>query len=1167
MASRESFMSTIFFFLLLFSLGCKCIASELHLHATQTAVLKVDASPQLARQIPDTLFGIFFEEINHAGAGGIWAELVSNRGFEAGGPHTPSNIDPWSIIGDDSSIFVATDRTSCFSRNTVALRMEVLCDNCPAGGVGIYNPGFWGMNIEDGKIYNLVMYVKSPETVELTVSLTSSDGSQNLASTTIPLVPFLSILGQENKDVCPFPLVLKGLYCCRVSGASNWTKLEQKLVAQGTNRTSRLQITTNKKGVVWFDQVSLMPADTYKGHGFRTELISMMLDLKPRFLRFPGGCFVEGEWLRNAFRWRESIGPWEERPGHFGDVWHYWTDDGLGYYEFLQLSEDLGAAPIWVFNNGISHNDEVDTAAIAPFVKDVLDSLEFARGNADSTWGSVRAAMGHPEPFPVKYVAIGNEDCGKKFYRGNYLKFYNAIREAYPDIQMISNCDASSSPLDHPADLYDFHVYTDSKTLFSMKNTFDRSSRNGPKAFVSEYAVWRSDAAFLTGLEKNSDVVQMASYAPLFVNNNDQTWNPDAIVFNSWQQYGTPSYWMQTLFGESSGAMFHPVTITSSYSGSLAASAITWQDSENSFLRVKIINFGSDPVSLTISATGLQARVNALGSTATVLTSSNVMDENSFSNPNKVVPVKSQLSNAAEQMQVTLAPHSFSSFDLALAQSKLVAEMSMLSRQAIVVVVVFLVLFFVGGGSRCEAETLETASLHVDYSVARRMPDTLFGLFFEEINHAGSGGLWAELVSNRGFEAGANTSNIDPWSIIGDESSVHVVCDDCPAGGVGIYNPGFWGMIIRIGGVDGFTHMLKWIAKSGIKFCSLLAHGTCRTSRLELTTRRRGVIWLDQVSLMPSETYKGHGFRQELMYMLLDLKPRFLRFPGGCFVEGNWLKNAFRWKETIGPWEERPGHYGDVWHYWTDDGLGYYDFLQDAIDSLEFARGSKESTWGSVRAAMGHPEPFPLKYVALGNEDCEIFKPTYQGGDAGNGSLLASLAEAAFLTGLEKNSDVIQMASYAPLFVNENDRTWNPDAIVFNSWQQYGTPSYWMQTYFRESSGSVIHPVTISSSYFDLLAASAITWQDNEDIFLRVKIVNFGPSAVNLTISSSGLQAGVNAAKSTVTVLTSSNLLDENSFSEPNKVVPVTRELPNAGQEMQFLLLPFSLTSFDLAMF
>jgi len=274
-----------------------------------------------------------------------------------------------------------------------------------------------------------------------------------------------------------------------------------------------------------------------------------------------------------------------------------------------------------------------------------------------------------------------------KFYRGNYLKFYNAIRQAYPDIQMISNCDGSSRPLDHPADLYDFHVYTDSKTLFNMRSTFDSTSRSGPKAFVSEYAVWRSDAgrgsllaslaeaAFLTGLEKNSDIVQMASYAPLFVNDNDRTWNPDAIVFNSWQHYGTPSYWMQTLFRESSSAMVHPILVNSSYSGSLAASAITWQDSENSFLRVKVVNFGSDAVSLTISTSGLQASVNALGSTTTVLTSGNVMDENSFSNPNKVVPVKSELSNAAEQMQVTLAPYSFSAFDLALAQSKLVAEM------------------------------------------------------------------------------------------------------------------------------------------------------------------------------------------------------------------------------------------------------------------------------------------------------------------------------------------------------------------------------------------------------------------------------------------------------------------------------------------------------------
>ncbi|EEC67602.1 hypothetical protein OsI_34972 [Oryza sativa Indica Group] len=626
----------------------------------QTAVLEVDASWNLSRKIPDTLFGLFFEEINHAGAGGIWAELVSNRGFEAGGPHTPSNIDPWSIIGDESSIYVTTDCSSCFRQNIVALRMEILCDNCPAGGVGIYNPGFWGMNIEEGKAYNLVMYIRSLESVELTASLTCSDGMQNLAS--------VSIQGID---------------------LSNWTKIELQLLAEGTCRTSRLELTSMKKGIIWFDQVSLMPSDTYKGHGFRKELLYMLLELKPQFLRFPGGCFVEGDWLRNAFRWRETIGPWEQRPGHFGDVWNYWTDDGLGYYEFLQLSEDLGAAPIWVFNVGISHHDEVDTTIIEPFVKDVLDSLEFARGSAESTWGSVRAAMGHPERFPLKYVAIGNEDCDKGFYRGNYLKFYDAIRKAYPDIQMISNCDGSSRPLDHPADLYDFHVYTSAANLFIMKNKFDRTSRIGPKVFVSEYAVNEqrdagkgsllaslAEAAFLTGLEKNSDLVQMASYAPLFVNDNDRTWNPDAIVFNSWQQYGTPSYWMQTYFRESSGSVIHPITIGSSYSDSLAASAITWKDTHDIFLRIKIVNFGPNAVNLAISSRGLQAGVNTAKSTVTVLTSGNLLDENSFAEPNKVVPVKSELPDASEEMEAALSPYSFTSFDLALDQySKLVAEM------------------------------------------------------------------------------------------------------------------------------------------------------------------------------------------------------------------------------------------------------------------------------------------------------------------------------------------------------------------------------------------------------------------------------------------------------------------------------------------------------------
>ncbi|XP_072997622.1 alpha-L-arabinofuranosidase 1-like [Typha latifolia] len=654
----------LFYSLLLLCTGYKCSAYELE--ANKSAVLTVDASAQSARTIPDTLFGVFFEEINHAGAGGIWAELVSNRGFEAGGPNTPSNIDPWSTIGNESFISVSTDRSSCFSRNIVALRMEVLCDNtgsiiCPTDGVGIYNPGFWGMNIEDGKSYKVTLHIKSFESVNLTVALASSDGSQSLASANIQAA---------------------------ASDVSNWRKVELQLDSKGTNHNSRLQITTNTKGVIWLDQVSVMPLDTYQGHGFRKELVSMVADLKPRFIRFPGGCFVEGEWLRNAFRWKETIGPWEQRPGHFGDVWMYWTDDGLGYFEFLQLAEDLGAAPIWVFNNGISHNDQVDTASVLPFVKDVLDSIEFARGSPNSTWGSVRAAMGHPDPFQLNYVAIGNEDCWKKNYRGNYLKFYYAIKDAYPDIQIISNCDGSSKPLDHPADMYDFHVYTSASNLFSMTKQFDRTSRTGPKAFVSEYAVTGSDAgtgsllaslgeaAFLIGLEKNSDVVEMASYAPLFVNTNDRRWNPDAIVFNSWQQYGTPSYWMQQFFKESSGATIHPTNIQANPASSLVASAISWQTLEDnkSYLKVKIVNFGSDTVNLKISVAGLQYAVNSLESSTTVLTSSNVADENSFAVPNKVVPVQTMLSNAGTNMDVVISPHSFTSFDLALAQADYVSD-------------------------------------------------------------------------------------------------------------------------------------------------------------------------------------------------------------------------------------------------------------------------------------------------------------------------------------------------------------------------------------------------------------------------------------------------------------------------------------------------------------
>ncbi|XP_047315398.1 alpha-L-arabinofuranosidase 1-like [Impatiens glandulifera] len=645
--------------LILFIVGLYCFHGYCYgveVEVNQTSTLFVNASQASSRAMPETLFGIFFEEINHAGSGGTWAELVSNRGFEAGGQNTPFNIDPWSIIGDQSSLIVSTENSSCFEKNKIALRMDVQCgsegsDDCPDGGVGIYNPGFWGMNIEKGKSYKVVLYIRSLQSVNVSVSLTDSSGLNELATANI-----------ITNDVC------------------NWTKTEVILIPKETNHTSRLQLTTTNPGVIWFDQVSVMPMDTYKGHGFRSQLVEMLIDLKPKFFRFPGGCFVEGLVLRNAFRWKETIGPWEERPGHYGDVWKYWTDDGIGYFEFLQLAEDIGALPVWVFNSGISHQEQVPTANIHPFVQDALDGIEFARGESNSTWGSIRAKMGHPKPFDLKYVAIGNEDCKLKYYHENYLQFYDAIKLAYPDIQIISNCDGSpNEPLDHPADLYDFHIYTHASKLFDI-NWFDKTPRNGPKVFVSEYAVRGEDAGqgsllaalgeagFLVGIEKNSDIVSMVSYAPLFVNTNDRSWMPDAIVFNSFEQYGTPSYWMQHFFIESSGAALLNSTLQTNLK-SLVTSAIAWNNDGSSFLRIKVVNIGSNPVNLTISIEGLEENSISLSSTGSIrteLTSGDRMDENSFLEPRKVIPVRSAIDEVDKNMVLTISPFSFTSLDLAI---------------------------------------------------------------------------------------------------------------------------------------------------------------------------------------------------------------------------------------------------------------------------------------------------------------------------------------------------------------------------------------------------------------------------------------------------------------------------------------------------------------------
>ncbi|KAG4915788.1 hypothetical protein JHK87_053345 [Glycine soja] len=956
--------------------------------ANSTLIVNAASNNATARQIPNTFLGVFVEEINHAGAGGLWAELVINRGFEAGGPNNALNVYNWSIIGDESSISVSISRTSCFERNKAALQMEVYCGAhkpCPYG-VGISNPGYWGMNIEQGKRYKVVYHVKSERKFDFQLSFTGVD-------------------------------VIKVASSRRhVYGDGKWKRVETIVEAKTTNHYSSLQITTTREGSYLLDQVSVMPLDTYMGHGFRNDLFQMVADLKPKFLRFPGN------YLRNRFQWKDTIGPWEERPGHLGDVWNYWSDDGIGFFEYLLLAEDLGALPIWVFNAGFGLNDEIDTSSIESYVQvplsslafDALDGIEFARGSPTSQWGSVRAAMGHPTPFDLRYVAVGNENCWQTYfnYQGNYLKFYEAIKAAYPDIQIISNCDASRKPLNHPADLFDFHTYPSSNGMFSLFTKFDNTSRSGPKAFVSEYAV-KSDAAngnllaavaeaaFLIGLEKNSDIVEMVSYAPLFLNINDKRWIPDAIVFDSYQVYGTPSYWVQKLFIESSGATFIDSALSTTSSNKLAASVIIWQDSSDkkNYLRIKAVNFGAAAESLDIDLSGLDSNVQQYGSTITVLTSTNVMDENSFLEPKKV---------------------------------------------------------------------------------------------------------------QFGFEAGGTQvpSNIAPWTIVGQESAIllqtelsscfernkvalkmDVRCGNCPFNGVGVSHPGFWGMSI----VQGKKYKVVFFVRS--------------EGPLDMT-----------VSFRISD---GGGI----------LASSNIKF------SGQTLRNAFRWKDRVGPWEQRPGHFGDVWSYWTDEGFGYFEGLQlaedigarplwEALDGIEFARDEATSRWGSLRASMGHPKPFDLKNVAIGNEDCG--KTNYQGM-------------------LSRCSDHVIMASYTPLFVNANDRMWNRDAIVFNSNHVYGTPSYWVQFMFRESNGATFLKSQLQTPDSDSVPASAILWINPQDkkTYLKIKVANVGNNQINFKISLNGFESS-NATKATKTMLTSENALDENSFANPKEIVPKRNPLQSA---------------------
>lgn len=513
-------------------------------------VLRIELS-QPVRPISPLLYGIFYEDINHAADGGLYAELVRNRTFEDTVPpegckvsrnklHTPAgwtapfpSIDPlpgWKAVKDggmNAEMGLAAQgwRTEGASR---AVRVTVTGSGPGFGGIA--NEGYWGIPVVSGKAYDFFMIARGEDGFSgpVEVRLESVAGA-------VYAVETIAKLG------------------------SVWEKYPLTLKSAGADEQARLVIASRTAGSFGVGMVSLFPQQTWKGRPteLRVDLAEKLADMHPAFIRFPGGCFVEGFTLDTALRWKKTIGPIENRPGHW-NLWGYRSTNGLGYHELLQLCADLGAEPLLVINCGMScqgrNGEVVPMDALEPWVQDALDAIEYANGPADSKWGAVRAAAGHPEPFDLNYIEVGNENSGP-LYEERYQRFYNAIKAAYPAMQIISNVAVQSAP----ADIIDEHYYNSPDFFVQQSAKYDTYDRGGPRIYVGEYAVVNgcgkgnlraavAEAAFMTGMERNGDKVVMASYAPLFVHTEDRCWNPDAIVFDNHRSYGTPSYHVQAMF-------------------------------------------------------------------------------------------------------------------------------------------------------------------------------------------------------------------------------------------------------------------------------------------------------------------------------------------------------------------------------------------------------------------------------------------------------------------------------------------------------------------------------------------------------------------------------------------------------------------------------------------
>lgn len=476
------------------------------------------------------LWGIFFEEINCAGDGGIYAELVRNGSFE-----DSDQPEHWSF--SDGVLKRQLKPTGLKGFNTKCLEMQFASEDDYAE-----NGGYWGMSIRKGEDYRLTYRSigSNPEAI-LKFQLVSTKGG---------------VIGQA---------------VVRPKSSSEWTETSLTIKGTGTDPAAKLRISGKPGQTYTIDNVSLFPK-TWKNrpNGLRPDLFRMLDSLKPAFVRFPGGCWVEGDTMATAMRWKQTIGKVADRRT-LPNLWGYKSTNGLGFHEYLQMCEDLGAEPLFVINCGMSHREVVPMEKMDEFVQDALDAIEYANGPVDSKWGAMRAKAGHPKPFNLRLMEIGNENGGPAYHE-RFELFAKAIKAKHPEIQLVA-CVWGGYPNSRYVDLIDEHYYSNPNFFFRNASRYDSYDRKGPKVYVGEYAVTQgcgngnligalAEAAFMTGMERNSDVVVMSSYAPLFANLNHKGWNPDLIYFDSSRVAGTPSYYVQKLFSTNRYDRNYPVSLS-----------------------------------------------------------------------------------------------------------------------------------------------------------------------------------------------------------------------------------------------------------------------------------------------------------------------------------------------------------------------------------------------------------------------------------------------------------------------------------------------------------------------------------------------------------------------------------------------------------------------------